>query len=281
VNLEQVPILRAHVLDGRAVLPLALLAEWLAHGAMHGNPGLTFAGFDNLQVLKGIRLEEDGSHRVRVLAGKGAKQDGGFRVQVEMRGHGDSAREFVHARAEIILADRLDAAVVPPFPPPLAANGNVPTGIYESLLFHGPELQGIEAVESCGPEGILVRARTAPPPAAWIHNPFRTAWLADPLALDCAFQAMIVWCREQIGLPSLPCSVGCYRQYRRPFPRGMVRIAARIARTSGSLVVADFDFLDSANSLIARLEGYECVTDAALVDAFRRNRLAGTALMNT
>src|SRR5207253_1106065 len=44
LDLDRYPVLRAHVLDGRAVLPMALTIEWLAHAAMHGNPGRAFHG---------------------------------------------------------------------------------------------------------------------------------------------------------------------------------------------------------------------------------------------
>ena len=40
VDLAGHPVLRSHVLDGRAVVPMALHMEWLAHAALHGNPGL-------------------------------------------------------------------------------------------------------------------------------------------------------------------------------------------------------------------------------------------------
>ena len=48
LSLDNHPVLAAHVIDGRAVLPMALTVEWLAHAALHGNPGLAFHGLDNL-----------------------------------------------------------------------------------------------------------------------------------------------------------------------------------------------------------------------------------------
>ena len=44
IDVASCSFLRSHVLDGKAVVPLAMLPEWLAHGALHGNPGLKFAG---------------------------------------------------------------------------------------------------------------------------------------------------------------------------------------------------------------------------------------------
>jgi hypothetical protein len=53
LNLNDYPFLRSHVLDGKAVLPMAVIVEWLAHGALHGNPGLRFHGFNDLRICKG------------------------------------------------------------------------------------------------------------------------------------------------------------------------------------------------------------------------------------
>ena len=47
----------------------------------------------------------------------------------------------------------------------------------------------------------------------------------------------------------------------------------RLARVTDHAAAADIDFLDSAGDLVARMEGYECVIDPSLSDAFARNQL--------
>ena len=100
------------------------------------------------------------------------------------------------------------------------------------MLFHGPDLRGIERVEGCDERGIAVLCRTSPPPAAWIERPLRQAWLTDPLALDYTFQAMILWSFERSGICSLPTSVGRYRQFRRAFPPARVRVVAQVTQAT-------------------------------------------------
>ena len=104
------------MINGKAVVPTAIITEWLAHGALHGNPGLLFHGFNNLKIYKGIIL--DGADceamlvpyqglchqtaeamlvpyqglchqtaRVSAFAGKAVRKDGFFAVPVELRGH--------------------------------------------------------------------------------------------------------------------------------------------------------------------------------------------------
>ncbi|WP_279384587.1 SDR family NAD(P)-dependent oxidoreductase [Geotalea toluenoxydans] len=58
LTVNDYPFLRSHVLDGKAVLPMAVIVEWLAHGALHGNPGLRFHGFNDLRICKGVVFEQ-------------------------------------------------------------------------------------------------------------------------------------------------------------------------------------------------------------------------------
>ncbi len=152
-----------------------------------------------------------------------------------------------------------------------------PRAVYHDILFHGPDLHGIERIEALGPDGAVIVARTAPSPSQWIEQPLRQDWLTDPLAIDCAFQLMVFWCAVQTEGPSLPTRVGHYRQFRRNWPSQKVRIVARIARPAPHRATADLLFLDADGQAVARIDDYECVIDASLSQAFRRNRLPRVA----
>jgi hypothetical protein len=191
----------------------------------------------------------------------------------EVRGRRADGREVVHSRAEVILGSDLAAAPTAGEIPSLARYPLDPDDIYQRILFHGPELRGLEQVVGCGPAGIVVIAQTAPAPAAWVQQPQRSTWLADPLVLDCAFQAMSVWCHAERGAVSLPSAVGRYRQFVRRFPSGSVRIICRVERATGPVVRVAIDVVADDGKLLARMDGFECVLDAALTAAFRRNRL--------
>ena len=65
VDLVSHPVLKSHVLDGRSVLPLALHLEWLAHAALHGNPGLVFHGFNDLRVTHGVHVDPGAAVQLR------------------------------------------------------------------------------------------------------------------------------------------------------------------------------------------------------------------------
>ncbi len=101
----------------------------------------------------------------------------------------------------------------------------------------------------------------------------RSHWLTDPLAIDCAFQLVVLWTREHLGANSLPTAVGQYRQFRPGFGEKAVRIVAGIRQAGDARAVADIEILDARGELIARIDSYECVVDLSLNQAFRRNQL--------
>jgi hypothetical protein len=270
------PVLRSHVIGDKAVLPFVLHLEWLAHAALHGNPGLKFYGFDDLRIFHGVHVEEATPAVVQVLSGRALRRDGLSFVPVELRGM-RKGREVVYSRAEIVLADRLPDAPPAGRPPTAGAAPYTVDEVYDDVLFHGPGLQGLERLESMTDAGALAFTRTAPAPGAWMENPVRGAWLADPLALDVAFQLLSTWSYRMHRAVSLPCYARRYRQYRRTFPSDGVIIAARITRDSESTARADVDFTDADGRLVAQISDAEHVIDPSLNDAFRRGRLAARA----
>jgi acyl transferase domain-containing protein/NAD(P)-dependent dehydrogenase (short-subunit alcohol dehydrogenase family)/acyl carrier protein len=275
LSVDDYPFLRSHVIDGKAVLPMAMVAEWLSHGALHGNPGLRFHGFNDLRICKGVVFEHGAPCNVRIMAGRAEKRDSLYNVTVELLGVGYDGRAVLHARAEIVLARKLPEGLrsIPDLPvaPHAPYNGQ----IYDpQRLFHGPDLHGIEQVESCSAKGISALVKTAPQPSSWIKNPFRSDWISDPLSMDSAFQLMILWSFERFGAGSLPCFAGRYRQYLERFPREGVQVLVRVTAEREHGATADMEFLDrQSGKLVARLEGYECVIDPSLAHAFQRNQL--------
>jgi NAD(P)-dependent dehydrogenase (short-subunit alcohol dehydrogenase family) len=276
VTLADHPILRSHVIGTKAVLPFVLHLEWMAHAAMHGNPGLKFHGFDDLRVFQGVHVEEAMPAQLRVLSGRAARRDGLSFVPVEVRGM-RKGREVTHSRADIVLADRLPDAPFAGAPPETGPFAHTPDDVYEYFLFHGPDLRAFDRVDGMGDGGAIAFARTAPAPAAWMDAPVRAAWLADPLALDAAFQLLSVWSYQKHRSASLPCFAGRYRQYRRVFPTEGVLITARISRDNGTTARADIEFIDADGRLVARMADAEHVIDPSLNEAFRRGRLAAPA----
>jgi NAD(P)-dependent dehydrogenase (short-subunit alcohol dehydrogenase family)/acyl carrier protein len=273
VDLRTVPVIQSHVIDGHAVLPLALILEWLAEGALLRHPGMVVQGVDNLRLFKGVVLRDGKPARLSIRVGKLQARGDAQVITVELHGVLESGRELVHVRAEVVVADRYPAPerlLTATSLAPMAADRE---HIYRRVLFHGPAMQAIERVEGCDERAIAAWVSTSPPPASWMERPLRQNWLTDPLALDGAFQVLVLWTKERLGSSSLPTAVGVYRQYRRAFPAGGVRVLAVVRQFSDHRALADIEFLDAQGIPVARIESYECVIDSSLNQAFRRNRL--------
>ena len=279
LNIDQFPLLKSHVIDGKAVVPVALMIEWLAHAAAHNNPGLKFQGLNDLRVLKGILLEAGQTYNLQAMTGKAIKSDGLHVVPVELSGIDRQGRSVAHARARVVLAGNYGAARLARSPLDLPAYPHASTSLYrDRKLFHGKAFQGLREILGCSAQGVSALVNLAPQPQEWIEQPLRNSWFADPLALDSSFQMLILWSFEQYQAGSLPVFAGRYRQYQERFPAAGVEVRARIISNNQHRATADIDFVDlNDGQLVARLENYECVIDASLNATFQRNKLTGVA----
>ena len=278
LSVSDYPFLRSHVLDGKAVLPMAVIVEWLAHGALHGNPGFRFHGFNDLRICKGVVFEQNATCTLRIMAGRSKRRESFHMVPVELASVGKDGRSILHARAEIVLTTKIPAGIRSITEIPTSPYGPGNDALYNcERLFHGPDLHGIEHVDGYSAKGIVALVKGAPQPAKWIKQPLRSNWLTDPLVIDSAFQLMILWSFERFGSGSLPCFAGRYRQFQEAFPKEGVQVVIRVTAEREQSATADMEFLDrTTGKLVARLEGYECIIDPSLKQAFQRNQLPQT-----
>ncbi len=275
VSVAALPFLASHVINGRAVLPAALMVEWLAQAALHGNPGMRFHGLDDFKVLKGVVLDAGQSITVSLLASPAKSRDKLHVVPVQMVSQQISPngeRRVLHAQADVLLTEETLPAA--PVADVVDMSGGAIAEPYSlGVLFHGVALQGIEKVEVCAERGVAALLKAASAPIKWMRNPLRGSWIADPLALDSAFQMMILWSAAHRGGPSLPSALGSYRQFVSAFPKGGCRAVIGVALGISAIAVASIQFLDRQGNLLASAEGCEFVVDAGLADAFSQNQL--------
>ncbi len=272
LDVAQYSFLESHVIGGKAVFPVAMILEWLSHGAIHRNPGLELRGVNDLRVYQGVRLGSHDQILLKVLTGKPVRNGDCFMVRVQLVAT-NNGRNVLHAGGFVELA--------PSYPTVTRSSLEVSdrrysmnlSSAYETRLFHGPMLHGITAIEACSAEGIVVTSRSAPSPWTWMSDPARGSWLADPLAIDSVLQAIILWSQEFRGKPCLPCAIANYRQYRRTFPKDGVRIVIRMHDTPEQVIRCDVEMIDQQGVLVARMEGCESVADATLVAAFQRKKI--------
>jgi len=270
VSLATMPILSSHVINARAVVPVSLMIEWLAHGALHALPGLRFVGLQDFRLFKGITIEASQCLKIRVLAGSTdvvpTNQGRRESIIVEVR-----SDDLLHARARIHLSEDYLTSVNSQ---PAVTHAPFSLQPYtDSSLFHGVGLQGIMHVSGCDDQGISGETLTAPEPAVWLKNPLRSQWLADPLVLDASFQLMILWTEHFYSHGSLPTAIGRLELYA-PFPATSVSIDIQLQNRQTHKATASIDFRDSQGCVIARIDDYECVIDVSLNAGFARNTLS-------
>jgi NAD(P)-dependent dehydrogenase (short-subunit alcohol dehydrogenase family) len=270
IDIENHPVLQSHVIDGKAVVPMALMAEWFGHGALHENPGMLLHGIEELRILNGIRLDAE-PKLIRVLAGKARRKNGFSEVDLELRNGTGPGKDILHSRARAILTEDYSRPPTYRLPAALSCNHYPRSAaeIYEKILFHGSHLQGLRWVQCCTADGMVADVTGAPAPVQWIVAPLRNAWLCDPLVLDSAFQMASLWCYEQHGCVSLPSHAASYRQFRAAFPTEGVKVVLEVREATSKKMRGDFTFLDAESQVIARLVGYEAVMDPLLNRAFK------------
>jgi NAD(P)-dependent dehydrogenase (short-subunit alcohol dehydrogenase family) len=270
IGVSDFPILKSHIIDGIPVVPMALMTEWFAHGALHENPGLVLHGLDDIRVLKGIRLDSEKKH-IRLLAGKPKKNGEFYEVAVELRDGQKAGQDIIHSSASAILSDQLPSAPSYQFSKAMVAKAYTKKieDIYEKVLFHGNQLHGIRKIVSCSSRGMVAHISPAPAPDEWISAPLRNQWIGDPLVLDSAFQMATIWCFEEKGIVSLPSYAASYRQYCSQFPSEGVTAVLEIKEATSRKMRGDFMFIDSNDEMVASLSGYEAIMDPSLLKAFK------------
>ncbi|MBU0544042.1 MAG: SDR family NAD(P)-dependent oxidoreductase, partial [Proteobacteria bacterium] len=271
IDVKTYPVLESHIIGGKPVVPFALMAEWLGHGALHVNPGLFLHGLDDIRLLKGIKLDK-GKKLIRLLTGKPVKKESFFEVNVEIRDGMKDGVEIIHTRAKAILADSI--IMNPPlYNIPDKISSKIYTRsmdeVYDKILFHGLELRGIKEIVGYSSKGMVAHISPAPHPDKWIKDPLRNQWISDPLALDSAFQMAILWSYEELQQLSLPSYCRNYRQYCSNFPSEGVTAVLEIREALKHKIKCDITFLDTDNIVVAMLNGYEAVISNSLFKSFR------------
>jgi acyl transferase domain-containing protein/3-hydroxymyristoyl/3-hydroxydecanoyl-(acyl carrier protein) dehydratase/NAD(P)-dependent dehydrogenase (short-subunit alcohol dehydrogenase family)/acyl carrier protein len=263
------PILESHKIAQEPVVPFALLIELLAHAAEKNNPGLVFAGMDDMRLLKGIRTQND-DIQVLVNLGKCQPFESGFTTQGNI-GSMNTDIGVTHAAGTIRLKNNL------PQPPVLSKAAFMDLkpstisieNIYDDILFHGKSLQCITAINGVSAKGIEVTTTLAPRPEEWFLQPHGNDWTIDPLMLDAAFQAAILWTfetKQQVCLPSYLANLRLYASHKKL--QGKVRILFTVNEETPHKIKGYFTFLDT-QTVVASITGFEAIVDPSLRTKFK------------
>ncbi len=271
IDVARYPILKSHVIGGKPVVPLALMIEWLGHGALHQNPGLVLDGYEDLRVMKGIRLDQQ-PQKIQLQVSSTEKKEGSFEVEVQLVGSGENHSQVIHARAKAVLKNALSSADKIDIPAKLSQEKypHKVESAYQNILFHGQDLHAIEKLVGFSKAGMVAHLKASPAPKFWMKEAHRSQWVNDPMILDGAFQMAILWCFQEQGKVSLPSYVGTYTQFAKKFPKTGVVAYLEVKEVSDHMMRGNFTFVDQKNQVLAQLKNYECTMDASLHQVFQK-----------
>ncbi|WP_413914913.1 SDR family NAD(P)-dependent oxidoreductase [Desulfobacula sp.] len=279
-GLSSTPVLKDHRIAGEPVVPFALLMECHAHAAEKNNPGLVFSGMNNYRLLKGIKPGEKeldiNINLGKCKPGKCKPGKNDFEIPGNITSGASNNSSFIHSNCTIILKDRL------PNPPVLSKAAFMelkpfPISIkqaYADILFHGKELQGIQAIKGYSEKGIEVLTRLSPSPLQWFKKTFHSKWTIEPMMLDAAFQAAILWSHQRSGQGCLPSFIANLRLYSSfKTLKGNLRIIFIVNEETRNKIKGYFTFLNEKNIVVASITGFEAIIDPSLMKKFQNKPL--------
>jgi acyl transferase domain-containing protein/acyl carrier protein len=247
VDLDTYPYLADHAINGAPVVPAVLALEWLARAARRRRPDLQVAAYEDVRVLRGIRLDGPaGAFEVRVMDTE--DMDDRARLRLELRGPDGGP----HYSAILEMAAALPA---PPAGPPDPTDLGPPDfddPYSGDRLFHGDAFRVIRSVEGVSAAGI---AGTIVGTAAmgWPGGP----WETDPALLDGGLQLLRLHGFHVLRVPTLPTRIDLVRVYRH-LENGAVTRCVVHGRSAGRhRLVSDLALIAGDGRLVFELRGLE------------------------
>jgi NAD(P)-dependent dehydrogenase (short-subunit alcohol dehydrogenase family) len=233
-----------HRIGGRAVVPLAVVCDWMLRLADPSSPGGSVALHD-VEVLRGIAAPAV----VTIL--RSGSTFTTFTVT-------DSAKPGSAAVA--CYRARLGSASPSPLEP-FAEPEDLPVATFEddsiydgTTLFHGAALRTLTHVHGIGPAG-AVGSVVGALDMDWPDEPWRT----DPASLDGAIQLAVVWARARIGWATLPMSLRTGVFAVTGAVCGPLRCVVRAVRVGGQSAVCDLRLSRPDGTSVVELRGLELV----------------------
>lgn len=288
LTLEGNPFLRDHVIGGRAVLPTVCAVGWMVNACEQVMPGTRYARIDDYRALKGIVFDEDphspdeGVDYTLEIRPQAAGSDGDesrIIADVLILSDGGGRLPRYHYRATITLvrdmgpvvdetAPRLDVHALDLRAAPLLQGSDL---YRDRVLFHGPSLQGVEAILSMDARGLLMRCCL--PPLTWRQQGQFPVQTFNPYVVDVQLQSLLVWAGHRWGYGGLPLRIGWGKHFR-PLRFGAVTYTQMTVRTAANhSLVADVAVFDEAGRLCMEVGEAEITLSQRLNAMFAQNQL--------
>jgi acyl transferase domain-containing protein/NADP-dependent 3-hydroxy acid dehydrogenase YdfG/NAD(P)H-dependent flavin oxidoreductase YrpB (nitropropane dioxygenase family) len=240
LDLDEHVFLSDHRIDGKPVLPLAFVLEFMVELAAAAEPRRAVAEVVDLRQLKGIVLSRK-EQRLSVQGQWLGRKGGESRWRMRLLDPALATRALYEAT--ICLSNRPSEA--PPAPEFESLAGHFPLDVdeaYRRWLFHGPRLQAIDLYRGFDDTGVDVVIRASRPVDCLAGAKAGENWLIDPVMLDVGPQLAALWSRARTDTMLLPSRLDRYRRYAE-VGADPLEVYFRVTKTDGHTVTADVWFV--------------------------------------
>lgn len=266
VSVDKSPVLIDHVIKNRAVVPAALLVEWMIEAASSEFPGLILKEVSKFQVWKGLVLDIDSELPIEIIAVSQA----GNSIECVLRSRSSQGQLRPHAHALIEFAREFPLSD-DSFETVEANSELSEVKPYDGILFHGESLHLITAVLENNENRLVAELSLFGEASDWDSEQSR--WFAQAPLLDAVFQGAILWTSLSRNSRCLPSKFAKARYYQL-WSAQEATLDLAIESLGDHRLMAHARVYAKDGSLIAEVEGFEATLDASLAESFAMNELA-------
>lgn len=269
------------------VVMLTMAVEMMAQAAALLVPGATVTRVTEVRARRFLALR--GDHLDLEIEAECAEGGSPERVRVALSEVGPETGEGPSPGASILTAS---VELAPEYPEPgeareISLDGArpsrfLPRDLYTRVMFHGPRLQGVEAVRAWAQGGAEIELRGLP-----VRDLFRSVpepvFLTDPVLLDAAGQVVGFWTAEHfrsgfVVFPFQVDEIALFGPAARPGER--LRCRASIELLGDALVRADFQVTGADGRLRLRVSGWQDKRIAISEEFFRFRFAPGDVVLS-
>lgn len=244
------PFIHSHEIQGRPVIPVALVLEWFSRAARLYEPGKHIAVCKDLRVLKGIQVDNVALPGTYYTLNCQKVSD---TPQTVLSFSIPSESGALHYSATIEMSpDRSDGQLKNSA---LAALDTWPidlSQVYSTQLFHGPDFQVIRSLEGISDQGACVML-SGVSDMGWKGD----TWKTDVAAIDGGLQLAILWGNHMLGKQSLPTKIGEYQSVSDGLISGPIRCELSGRVVGNDRTVSTISFFDNDGKLAAQMRDVE------------------------
>ena len=260
ISVSAVPVLLDHVIKNHAVVPAALLLEWMAIAAAPYFLGKKLFEAKDFKVFKGLVLDARTELEIEIVASEQSE----YHMECKIRSTGDQGQLRPHARVRLEFVDEIPTtrAQIEPF---LVNEDLESFEPYADTLFHGESLHLIKSVKQCDDHRLVAELSLSGEAKDWFES--GKNWLAQAPLLDAVFQGAIVWCDLMHDSRCLPSKFEDAKFYQDWVPQDAV-LDLVIESANAHSMRANARVFGVDGLLIAEIRGFEATLDSSLAESF-------------